>query len=68
VNEETEKKSAKLRNSSEAETGMEILHYFILDLLGRSFSLCLHLSVSLSLSLADVIQGHSCGSHLLDQD
>jgi hypothetical protein len=36
VKEETEKKSAKLRDASDVQTGMEILHYFILDLLGRS--------------------------------
>jgi hypothetical protein len=35
VKEETEKKSAKLRDASDVQTGMEILHYFILDLLGR---------------------------------
>jgi hypothetical protein len=35
VNEETEKKCVKLRNASEVQTGLEILHYFILDLLGR---------------------------------
>jgi hypothetical protein len=45
VKEETEKKSAKLRNASEAQTGMEILHYFILDLLGRSPCFSSHVSL-----------------------
>jgi hypothetical protein len=36
VREETKKKSEKLQGASEVQTGLEILHYFILDLLGRS--------------------------------
>jgi hypothetical protein len=36
VNEETEKKCGKLQNAPDVQTGLEILHYFILDLLGRS--------------------------------
>jgi len=35
VRNETKKKSDKLQCASDVQTGMEILHYFILDLLGR---------------------------------
>jgi hypothetical protein len=36
VREEAQRVSEKLRNASKVQTGLEILHYFILDLLGRS--------------------------------
>jgi hypothetical protein len=64
VREEAEKKCDKLRNASEVQTGMEILHYFILDLLGRSGC------TSFFSFLRDliIIQRYSCCSHLLDQD
>jgi hypothetical protein len=35
VHQEATKRSEKLQHASSAQTGMEILHYFILDLLGR---------------------------------
>lgn len=35
VREETKKKCRKLEYASDVQTGLEILHYFILDLLGR---------------------------------
>lgn len=35
VHEETKKKSDKLEYASDVQTGLEILHHFILDLLGR---------------------------------
>lgn len=39
VREETKKKADKLQYASDVQTGMEILHYFILDLLGRYLTL-----------------------------
>jgi hypothetical protein len=35
VHDEAKKKTEKLESASDVQTGMEILHYFILDLLGR---------------------------------
>jgi hypothetical protein len=62
VNEETEKKCGKLQNASDVQTGLEILHYFILDLLGRSgtiFSSLLLSSPSVPLPSHPLLDVHS---------
>ncbi len=56
VREETKSKTQKLQHASTVQTGLEILHHFILDLLGRFVLILLFLSFYFFSFFVEILQ------------